>query len=438
MSAIVSLVVENVKRLSAVEIQPNGSPVVVIAGQNEAGKSSVLDAIEMVLGGKDRIQTQPVRRGQQKARIVADLGDIIVTRRFTADGGTSLVVTNREGAKYGSPQAILDGLVGKLTFDPLAFAQAAKSDPKQAAATLRILAGIDTADLDVERKRIFDERTLVNRDCTQAEGALAKLPPAHEGVGTDPKSVDDLQRRIADADKKAARAEAHDRAIQDAIRTRDRAIEKREDIAAQITELQARLAKLETDHEAAAMAATMAEEALSAKQAETAPIMPDREKLRAEFADIATYNEKVAANRRRAELAQSLAERKRAADALTQQLDRIDQAKADLLAHATFPVEGLGLDEAGVTWEGLPFTQASTAVKTRVSVAIGAALNPKLKVLLVRNGNDLDEQSLALLEAAAAERGLQIWLERIAGGGQTTVVIADGAVAAQEELVGQW
>ena len=40
---IVSLEIENVKRLSAVQITPDGSTV-VIGGDNAQGKSSVLDA----------------------------------------------------------------------------------------------------------------------------------------------------------------------------------------------------------------------------------------------------------------------------------------------------------------------------------------------------------------------------------------------------------
>src|SRR4030042_253729 len=113
---IIRLESENIKRLSAVAIEPSGS-LVVIGGKNEAGKSSFLDSIQYALAGGDSLPAMPIRRGEKKARVVADLGDIIVTRFFTATG-SRLEVQNKEGAVFKSPQAILDRMTGKLSFDP--------------------------------------------------------------------------------------------------------------------------------------------------------------------------------------------------------------------------------------------------------------------------------------------------------------------------------
>ena len=101
MSKIVQLTAENVKRLSVVEITPKGN-VIVIGGKNGQGKTSVLDAIEYALAG-DPAAKMPVRRGEEKAHVVVELDDLIVKRTFTAAGGTSLVVTNKDGVKQLSP-----------------------------------------------------------------------------------------------------------------------------------------------------------------------------------------------------------------------------------------------------------------------------------------------------------------------------------------------
>ena len=85
-------------------------------------------------------------------------------------------------------------------------------------------------------------------------------------------------------------------------------------------------------------------------------------------------------------------------------------------------------DDTGVTLDGLPFEQASQAQQLRASVAIGAALNPKLRAMLVRDGSLLDEDSLALLTAEASRSDLQVWLEVVGREGDG-IVIEDGEVA---------
>ena len=77
---IVELQAENVKRLKAVEITPDGT-MQVIGGRNAQGKSSVLDAIWLALGGgKASKETPlPIRDGEDKASVRLDLGDLVVT-----------------------------------------------------------------------------------------------------------------------------------------------------------------------------------------------------------------------------------------------------------------------------------------------------------------------------------------------------------------------
>ena len=111
---------------------------------------------------------------------------------------------------------------------------------------------------------------------------------------------------------------------------------------------------------------------------------------------------------------------------LTDDLGEIDKDKADQLAAANFPIEGLSFDETGVRYQGLPFDQASSAEQLRVSVAMGIATNPKLRVMLVREGSLLDSESLALLRDLAEEHDTQIFLERVGTGEEMQVIIEDG------------
>ena len=59
---------------------------------------------------------------------------------------------------------------------------------------------------------------------------------------------------------------------------------------------------------------------------------------------------------------------------------------------------------------------------------MGLAMNPKLRVLLIRNGNDLDADNLELVREMAAEADAQVWIERLDATGDVAVVIEDGEV----------
>src|SRR5579872_629804 len=110
---IISLQAENVKKLVAVHITPQGD-IVEIVGKNGHGKTSVLDSIWWALEGAEHIQAEPIRKGADKAVIRLDLGELIVKRTITPKGGT-LTVENAEGARYPSPQAVLDKLLGAIS-----------------------------------------------------------------------------------------------------------------------------------------------------------------------------------------------------------------------------------------------------------------------------------------------------------------------------------
>src|SRR5688500_9341273 len=117
---VVRLQAESVKRIRAVDISPSGA-VVTIRGKNAQGKSSVLDSIQYALGGKGAAPPRVIRDGETEAVVVLELEDLVVERRWSSNDRSTLEVRSKEGAKYSSPQAMLDRLVGDLSFDPLAF-----------------------------------------------------------------------------------------------------------------------------------------------------------------------------------------------------------------------------------------------------------------------------------------------------------------------------
>lgn len=401
---IVSLKVTNIQRIRAVSITPNGDPTVILGGDNGAGKTSVLDAIEMALTGGKAISKDPIRHGAKQGSIVANLGDLVIERVIAPDRTHTLTVRDADGNKQRTPQAILDALCSKIAFDPLAFMAL---EPKKQNEVLRELLGLDFTALDAERERSYAKRTETTRDAkavrAQAEGLVVPPTTPAEKV-----SVADLLAELKAANDLASARKDHARKVTDA----ETALAAAEDALKRA--------------EAAAMQKRAAVKAL-AREVLAEPVATDA--IEAKLAAAETTNRNVERRGQR----DSLEMRANALDGdvkkLTSRIEQIDAEKAAAIAAKPFPVPGLALGEAGPTLDGVPLEQASAAQRLRVSVALGLALNPRLKVLLVRDASLLDSKSLALVTEMAAAAGAQVWLERVGDGDPTAVIIADGQVA---------
>jgi hypothetical protein len=414
---IVKLESENIKRLKAVSITPQDN-MVTIGGQNAQGKSSVLDSIAYALGGKRAVCDRPIREGQDRARVVCELDDLVVTRTFTKSGGGTLTVSNRDGTRHTSPQRILDQLTGKLTFDPLEFC---RMEPRAQLETLKALVGLDFTDMDRERQDLYDARTQVNREIKRVRAALQDMP-VHHDLPDEEVTVSELMAEL----KSRQDTNRANQAKRDELRSLDGRITKgREyvsDLKAQIDELQRKLnsAQGQLDH-LQDCRDTLQEEVDTLADQEEQEILDRMENAQ-------EVNRKIQEEKARLKAHEEHGTLETRAQALTNEIQAIDQAKAKALREASFPVDGLSFDDSGVLLNGLPFSQASQAEQLRVSVAMGFAQNPELKVLLVRDGSLLDGNSLNLLDQMAMDHDGQVWIERVGEGDQCAVIIEDGVV----------
>jgi hypothetical protein len=433
---IISLTSENVKRIKAVHITPTRA-LVVIGGRNGQGKSSALDSIEYALGGDPDVK-MPVRRGEKNAKIVADLGDIVVRRTFTAAGGTSLTVTNADGVKQSGPQAILDALVGRIAFDPLAFA---RQKPREQAETLRTLVGLDFTRLDCDRATKFAERTDINRTAKAYEARMNGMARHADAPESETSAASILAEQTKAQEQNLANAEARHKAaveedrVEDCKRTIadwDKAIQETKD---EIAVLNATLKSQEKESAEALGALPKLQKSAETMQVSASKLADiDLAQFTVKVNAVEAVNLKVRENKARAEVVKQFKAASAQADKLTTEIEALDSKRRQTITDAKFPISGLSFDTAGgVTLDGLPFEQASSAEQLRVSVAIGIALNPKLRVLLIRDGSLLDPDAMKLLAEMADKAGAQVWIERVGTDSMTSVVIEDGAVIEQAE-----
>ena len=412
---IVQLTASNVKRLSAVSIKPDGSTI-VIGGRHANGKSSVLDSILYALGGTAVLPPVPLRRGASKGSIDLDLGDLKVRRTFTrkgeADYTTSLEVKRANGDKVSSPQALLDSLCGKLAFDPLEFS---RMKPKAQLESLKALVGLNFDELDRERAAHFSHRTELNR---QEKGKQAEIDatPLVEGVPEEEISLSDRLTALR-------RAESQNKVNADArkLLTQKELVVTTK--AAEVKRLTDALAVAMRDAQSAVEAAAAQRTAVESLAADI-----DLAPLNEALGSVETVNRGVRQNLKRAELLKQAETLQGQSDFLTTTIAGIDDRKSEAMKAAKFPVDGLGFGSDGVLLDGLPLEQANTAAQIQLSVAMGFALNPKLRVMMIREGGSLfaDETGLGLIAKLADEANAQVWIERPSLGSECSVIMEDG------------
>jgi len=405
---ILKLTAENIKRLIAVEITPDGN-LVQITGKNGAGKTSVLDSIWWALSGTKHIQAQPIRKGENKARIRLDLGEIVVERKFTESGST-LTVESAKGARYPSPQTMLDKLLGELSFDPLAFS---RMETREQFDELRRISklDVDIDELDALNKGDYAKRTDLNRDAkakrAQIDGLI--IPP-----GTPEQTID--ESALVDELQKAGE---HNAQIEQRKANRER-------VTLEAKGQREQAAKLMAEAEALNKAADEHEEKL--KSAPGLPTLIDTVVLRQNIEKASITNRAVAAQKQKKTLLIEAETLESKSQTISEQMTARETAKKDAIARAAMPIPGISFGEGMVIYNNVPFDQASDAEKLRVSLAIAIAANPELRVIRIRDGSLLDDDGLAAIATLANEKDYQIWIERVDGSGKVGVVIEDGMV----------
>lgn len=433
---IIGLEAENVKRIKAVSIKPDGS-IVEISGKNGQGKTSVLDAIWWALSEAKHIQDVPVRKGADRAIIKLDLGKLKITRTIRApkeeggEFGTTLKVENEEGAAYRSPQTMLDALVSGLSFDPLEFTRMKPAD--QFNACRRFVPEFDFDANATARRAKFEERTGINRLAkdlnTQAEGVSVDLAAAGLVKVDEAGLVAELEQAgqtNADIEKRRGNRERAEAEIAENERFKQQLLTDAADLERQAKD------KREHAERVAAQAAELRQ------KLDAAPPLPDpvnTELLTTQIAAARESNARIAraeeAARQRADLIKRAGEAEKKAEALTADIAGLDAAKAAAIKGAKMPVEGLSFGDGVVLLDGLPLDQASGAAQLRLSCAIASALNPKLRVLRVKDGALLDQDSMKLLADFAEANDMQIWIETVASDRPGAIVIEDGMVKAE-------
>ena len=427
---ITALKAERYKNLRAVDLKFDGARFVQVTGRNGAGKSSILDAITTALRGrKGKLDQSPVMRGEDSAEVVVEIGTKYrVRKHYGADGKERLTVESLEGMKYSSPQSLLDDLFSDVGFDP---EEMSRMDPRQQQETIQRLVGLDTSDLDIQAKTLFDQRTDINRDLKAARARLEAIAPVKDDVPPAEIPASVLVERL-----KAARAE-HEKAA--TARHRVHSAETARDIAVnRVLELRRQLADAEAqvvEHE---------ESLANLRRFVPAPeSLPDLDAITHEVETADLTNRLVRQKRQRAELVLDVAALQKQAEERTERLAELDAAKAQRRQDTEYPLPGMGVTDEGIVLNDVPIAQISQAEALSLWTAVGFALNKGLRLVTIKAGSLLDDEHKAIVAREAERHGGQVIVECVSNGdgkvGAKGIVgieieMESGAVKAVEQL----
>ena len=406
---IVSLELENVKRVQVVHLEPSATGLTVIGGANRQGKTSILDGICYALGGEGYRPSQLQREGSAAdARMEIKLSNGLLVERKGKNA--ALKVTDPDGRKGG--QKLLDEFVEELALNLPKFLD--MSGKEKADVLLRILGiGDKLAVLEREERKAYEERETFGRVHDQKLKFFRELP-WYADVPDEPVSAADLVRESQAVMQRNAERQAAKRNLAEAERTHAARM-------ARISELEEMLRQANAEAEESAKRASMADVKITGDES-TADI-------EARMTEMEETNAKVRANLDKQKAKEDSENCARKYEALTAQVEEIRASRRALLDGAEMPLHGLSVEAGELTMNGKAWDCMSGAERIRAGAAIVRKLRPECGFIILDELEKLDLAELKALGAWLEAEGLQAIATRVSQGEECSIVIEDGLVA---------
>lgn len=407
---ITALEAENVKRIKAVALTPSPTGLTLVGGNNNQGKTSVLDALAWALGG-DRFRPDAAQRdgAVAPAHLKVTLSNGVIVERKGKN--STLTVTDPTGRRSG--QQLLNAFIEPLALDLPRFMEA--SDKEKADILLRIIGiGAELHTRDMEIKALYDKRTFTGQLAQQKKHFAEELISYPEAPD-EPVSASDLIRQQQD------------------ILARNGENQRKRSQLAQLTDLLERQKKVVADLEFQLSTEKQRLDTMQAdvKIAQTAAADLQDEstaELEASIRDIEETNRKVRANleksRAEDEAVQYDSEYKR----LTEQIAQKRADRMALLNGADLPLRGLSVEDGALTYKGKHWRDMSGSDQLRVAAAIVRRLNPDCGFVLLDKLEQMDMTTLQEFSAWLEAEGLQAIATRVSTGSECQIIIEDGMV----------
>ena len=412
---IAALEAENVKRIKAVALTPSPTGLTIVGGNNNQGKTSVLDALAWALGGEKFRPTAAVRDGAlapPHLKVILSNG-VVVERRGK---NSSLTVTDPTGQRSG--QQLLNAFVEPLALDLPRFMQA--SDKDKADTLLNIIGmGDALTGLDREIKALYDRRTVIGQIGAQKRHAAEELTEYPDAPSEPVSAIELIQQQqeilLHNADNQRKRMKLA------------QLEEQEKQLGRRVQELSQELEMVE--HQLTAVQQDVQDATKTVAQLQDESTAELEQSIR----NVEEINRQVSANLAKSKAQDEAECYTQEYTALTEQIKTKRTARMNLLNGADLPLTGLGVEDGSLTYNGKHWQDMSGSDQLRVATAIVRRLNPDCGFVLLDKLEQMDLATLAEFGSWLQAEGLQAIATRVSTGGECQIIIEDGRVKDAEE-----
>lgn len=404
------LEIENVKRVKAVTIEPTSNGLTILGGNNNQGKTSVLDAIAWALGGNKYKPSKPARDGSMNPptlRLELSNGLIVERKGKNSD----LKVTDPSGQKAG--QQLLDSFVEELALNLPKFIE---SSAKDKANTLLQIIGVGEKlwELDRKEERLYNERRTIGQIADQKKKYAAEqsqYPEAPNELVSIADLIHEQQEILARNGENAKKRQ-----------NRENIVNSLHLSEARLKQLKEQLAQEEATHE------SLMSDYIAANKSIEDLVDESTDEIESSIANIEEINRKVRANLDKEKAEEDAKEYEKQYNNLSAEIDKVRDERKSLLDNADLPLQGLSVEDGELVFEGQKWDNMSGSQQLRVATAIVRKLKPECGFVLLDKLEQMDIPTLTEFGKWLESEGLQAIATRVSSGEECQIIIEDGYV----------
>lgn len=463
---ILSAEIENFKNIKQKNVTLDGKSVRIIGG-NGQGKSSLIQALLSVTGSK-WIPDEPVAKGEDRGHVEVVIGGEEYGEEVKYKLGVwfspehkkgRLIVEDGEGNSIGKTKGIVGDIIGNFGFDIMEFLSMARTDTGKASKAgiqkqinaLKELMPIELREklfnIDEELKAKAIEKTDLNLKLKGVKSQIAEfnMPEEDRDKYMEPIDEDSIIKRLGTVSEEIQKydnikseldkmkndlpfhkslADSYDLISED-IQSVSSVTNRFSDTADQQKKtffIQANNFKELLENrlkEAAESSKKLIEYNEKIPKGEAWIVKhkrPSLESIQNELEKARIHNRNHEIVKGAAGLHTRLADAQKEIDALDESVKKLKLGKTEVFAtKGALPVDNLEFDEEQILYKGLPFVEGQVPSSTLIGVGvnIAMAMNPNLKVIVIKDGSLLDKKMYKYILKIVESKGYQLLVEMV-------------------------